>query len=89
MFMDRIEAEEVKRERCLGYRAQQVLAYVTEQIANRGISPSYAEIRDALGLCSKGDVHRIIIGLEARRKLVRNGNGWGRKGVRVIRILNH
>jgi SOS-response transcriptional repressor LexA len=79
----------VIRSRVLGYRATQVLAFIRQQIELHGISPSYAEIMEELGLCSKGDVHRIMVSLEARKLVSRDVNRWGRKGVRVIRLVSH
>jgi SOS-response transcriptional repressor LexA len=76
------------KDRVLGYRASQVLAFIRQQIELHGISPSYAEIMDELGLCSKGDVHRIMVSLEARKLVSRDVNRWGRKGVRVIRLVS-
>lgn len=71
----------------LGYRARQVLEYIRTQIDERGISPSYVEIRDALGLDSKSSVHRIVISLEGRGYVARVGNRWAGRGRRVIRLL--
>lgn len=63
-----------------------MLAFIRVQIAEHGISPSYAEICDALCLDSKGSVHRIVLSLERRGLVGRDVNRWGRKGQRVLRL---
>ncbi len=42
------------------------LELIEERIVNTGISPTYREIRDALGILSTGQVHRIVSQLEER-----------------------
>lgn len=41
------------------------------QDRNRGLSPSYAELCEALGVASKNSVSRLINGLEVRGALTR------------------
>ncbi|MEI6439031.1 MAG: hypothetical protein WCO83_02390 [Alphaproteobacteria bacterium] len=41
-------------------------AFLADQIAVTGISPSYQQIADHLGLVSKSGVNRIVQGLEER-----------------------
>lgn len=42
------------------------LDFIDSYIHANGYSPSFAEIRDALGLHSKGGTHRLIAALEER-----------------------
>lgn len=63
----------------LGYRAAQVLAYVSSAIERDGSAPSYREIRLALGIGSKGEVSRIVATLERRGLLSRVGQGRCRR----------
>lgn len=70
--------------RALGYRAVQVLGYVRETIAEEGLAPSYAMIRDALGFGHECDVLQVVEGLE-RRGLIRRV-GMGR--VRRLRLVD-
>jgi SOS-response transcriptional repressor LexA len=77
-----------KPHRVLGYRAVQVRDFILTYNAAHGISPSYDEIRDSLGLCSNGDVHRIIVSLEWRGIVSRNVEKWGKRGQRVIKLVN-
>lgn len=52
-------------------RQAELLAFVREQIAQHGVSPSYDEIKDKLGLRSRGNVVRIVDGLIERGALSR------------------
>lgn len=61
--------------RALGFRAVQVLAYVRVTIELRGYSPSYGEIRDALGFNDKCDVRDVVKRLERRGLMSRAGVG--------------
>jgi len=61
--------------RVLGYRSVQVLAYVHDSIAANGQAPSYAMIRDQLGISSKAKVCEIVQRLERRGLLSRAGQG--------------
>lgn len=79
--LDEVRAE---RRRVLGYRASQVLEVIRRSIVERGVSPSYLEICQELGIDSKADVHRIVLSLE-RRNLIARDNHWGRKGEHVGR----
>ena len=65
--------------RILGYRSHQVLAYIHEAIATHGTPPSYAMIRDTLGITHSGHVCRIVKVLEARGHIERHGNGRARR----------
>jgi SOS-response transcriptional repressor LexA len=59
----------------LGYRGQQVLAYVTAAIAQDQRPPSYAMIADQLGMNSTSDVCAVIRRLERRGFLQRADTG--------------
>ena len=43
-----------------------LLLYINQRLQEDGISPSFDEMRDALGLKSKSGIHRLIGGLEER-----------------------
>ena len=43
-----------------------LLVYIDKQLRKSGVSPSFEEMKDALGLKSKSGIHRLITGLEER-----------------------
>ncbi len=43
-----------------------LLIYINDRLQEDGVSPSFDEMRDALGLKSKSGIHRLISGLEER-----------------------
>ncbi len=43
-----------------------LLHYINQRLQEDGVSPSFDEMRDALGLKSKSGIHRLIGGLEER-----------------------
>jgi repressor LexA len=43
-----------------------LLLYINQRLQEDGVSPSFDEMRDALGLKSKSGIHRLISGLEER-----------------------
>lgn len=47
-------------------KQHQLLVYVHEYQNRSGVSPSFDEMKDALGLKSKSGIHRLITGLEER-----------------------
>lgn len=47
-------------------KQHQLLMFIARRLNERGISPSFDEMREALGLKSKSGVHRLITGLEER-----------------------
>lgn len=55
-------------------KQKQALDFITERYVASGVSPSFDEIRVHLGLKSKSGVHRIILALEERAKIVRLPN---------------
>ena len=44
----------------------ELLVYLDQQLKKNGVSPSFDEMKDALGLKSKSGIHRLITGLEER-----------------------
>ena len=47
-------------------KQHELLSFVNERLTNTGISPSFEEMKEALGLRSKSGVHRLITALEER-----------------------
>jgi SOS-response transcriptional repressor LexA len=47
-------------------RQQNCLAFLKQYIADKGIPPSFDEIKDFMGLRSKSGIHRLINSLEER-----------------------
>lgn len=43
-----------------------LLIFINQRLSNTGISPSFDEMKDALGLASKSGIHRLITALEER-----------------------
>ncbi|MGB0577775.1 MAG: transcriptional repressor LexA [Alphaproteobacteria bacterium] len=43
-----------------------LLQFIDKHLKSRGVSPSFDEMKDALGLKSKSGIHRLITGLEER-----------------------
>lgn len=44
----------------------ELLMFIHQRLSTSGISPSFDEMKDALGLKSKSGIHRLITGLEER-----------------------
>jgi repressor LexA len=44
----------------------ELLRYIDSHMKTRGVSPSFDEMKEALGLKSKSGIHRLITGLEER-----------------------
>ena len=59
-----------------------VLMAIEEYILSKGISPTIAELAEALKLKSKGTVHRYVQSLIDKGRLKRAGRGW--RGLRVV-----
>src|SRR3954468_742854 len=53
-------------ETMLTRKQRELLQFIQERLGDTGISPSFDEMKDALGLKSKSGVHRLITGLEER-----------------------
>jgi len=47
-------------------KQHELLIFIEQRLNTSGISPSYDEMKDALGLASKSGIHRLITGLEER-----------------------
>ena len=47
-------------------KQHELLTYIDERIQETGISPSFDEMKEALGLKSKSGIHRLITALEER-----------------------
>jgi repressor LexA len=54
------------RKPMLTKKQRELLQFIQERLAETGISPSFDEMKEALGLKSKSGVHRLITGLEER-----------------------
>lgn len=44
----------------------ELLLFINDRLGEGGVSPSFDEMKDALGLKSKSGIHRLITGLEER-----------------------
>ena len=62
----------------------QLLSFLIEHQAEHDISPSFDEMREAVGLASKSGIHRLISGLEERGYIRKLANR-----ARAIEILRH
>ncbi|MEL6212925.1 MAG: transcriptional repressor LexA [Pseudomonadota bacterium] len=47
-------------------KQQQLLTFIDERVSETGVSPSFEEMKEALGLKSKSGIHRLITALEER-----------------------
>src|SRR3954470_9070920 len=47
-------------------KQQELLIFIQKRLSQDGVSPSFDEMKDALGLKSKSGIHRLITGLEER-----------------------
>ncbi|MDE1904698.1 MAG: transcriptional repressor LexA, partial [Alphaproteobacteria bacterium] len=47
-------------------KQHELLLYINRRLADSGVSPSFEEMKEALGLKSKSGIHRLISGLEER-----------------------
>ena len=47
-------------------KQHQLLQFLHQHLKDEGVSPSFDEMKDALGLKSKSGIHRLITGLEER-----------------------
>lgn len=55
-------------------KQHELICFIEDRLAESGISPSFEEMKDALGLKSKSGVHRLISALEERGFLRRLPN---------------
>ncbi|MFA7439418.1 MAG: transcriptional repressor LexA [Sphingomonadaceae bacterium] len=65
-------------------KQHELLLFISERLAETGISPSFEEMKDALDLKSKSGVHRLISALEERQFLRRLPNRA--RALEVIRL---
>lgn len=65
-------------------KQHQLLTFLIEHQAEHDISPSFDEMRLAVGLASKSGIHRLISGLEERGYIRKLANR-----ARAIEILRH
>jgi len=63
-------------------KQNELLNYITNYLEQHEVTPSFDEMRDALGLASKSGVHRLVSGLEERGYIRRLANR-----ARAIEIL--
>ncbi len=47
-------------------KQHELLLFINERLSRGGVSPSFDEMKEALGLKSKSGIHRLITGLEER-----------------------
>ena len=47
-------------------KQHELLLFINDRLGQSGVSPSFDEMKDALGLKSKSGIHRLISGLEER-----------------------
>src|SRR5437016_12740866 len=47
-------------------KQHELLVFINRRLAQDGVSPSFDEMKEALGLRSKSGIHRLITGLEER-----------------------
>src|SRR5205823_5430190 len=47
-------------------KQHELLLFINRRLAEGGVSPSFDEMKEALGLRSKSGIHRLITGLEER-----------------------
>ncbi len=47
-------------------KQHELLMFINQRLAATGVAPSFDEMKDALRLCSKSGIHRLISGLEER-----------------------
>jgi len=65
-------------------KQHQLLTFLIEHQAEHDISPSFDEMKEAVGLASKSGIHRLISGLEERGYIRKLANR-----ARAIEILRH
>lgn len=53
-------------EHMLTRKQYELLVFINQRLTESGVSPSFDEMKDALGLRSKSGIHRLITGLEER-----------------------
>lgn len=72
------------RERKLGYRAFQVLAFIRKRVESGLPPPSYREICDVFGM-DQGNLHRLVVSLERRGIIYRaDRTHWCEPIIRLV-----
>ncbi len=65
-------------------KQHELLLYINDRISETGVSPSFDEMKDALGLRSKSGIHRLITALEEREFIRRLPNRA--RALEVVRL---
>ena len=65
-------------------KQNELLLYINRHLTEKGVSPSFDEMKDALGLKSKSGIHRLITALEERGFIRRLPNRA--RALEVIRL---
>ncbi|GAB5468990.1 MAG: transcriptional repressor LexA [Rhodospirillales bacterium] len=65
-------------------KQHELLLYLHDYLEERGVSPSFDEMKDALGLRSKSGIHRLILALEERSFIRRLPNRA--RAIEVMRL---
>lgn len=65
---------------------QRILDAIRHHISTQGCSPTLVEIGEAVGVSSKGTLHRYVQGLIDKGQLVRNHAGW--RGLQLAEELD-
>ena len=65
-------------------KQHELICFIEDRLAETGVSPSFEEMKDALGLKSKSGVHRLISALEERGFLRRLPNR-----ARALEVVRH
>ena len=55
---------------------QKLLKFITGYIAGHGHSPTLKQMGEALGIKSRGTLHRYVQSLIKKNRLIRKGRGW-------------
>jgi hypothetical protein len=86
-FQVRINAREafIRWRPYLGPTAERVKRFAEGYFDAHGFTPSYNEVCEGCGIMTRGEVSRIMAGLERRGEIVREE---GRRYDRRIRLLN-
>ena len=58
----------------LTQKQHELLCFIDEKLKDSGVSPSFEEMKEALGLKSKSGIHRLISALEERHFIRRLPN---------------
>ncbi len=64
----------------------ELLLFINQHLRQHGVSPSFDEMKDALGLKSKSGIHRLITGLEERGFIQRLAHRA--RALEVLRLPN-